>query len=134
MATPQQKAFCVLKFESCKSVITVHAFRRQFNCDPRNANNIHRWHNQLATTGYLCKGKSVVRPRVSEENVDFFLWGFVKDRVYVPPFPANLPELRDRTREAVVAVTPDMLINVWDELAYRLDVCRVTNGARIEHL
>ncbi|PSN46196.1 hypothetical protein C0J52_18533 [Blattella germanica] len=64
----------------------------------------------------------------------FFLWGFVKDRVYVPPFPANLPELRDMIREAVVTVTPDMLIKVWDELAYRLDVCRVTNGAHIEHL
>ncbi|PSN30762.1 hypothetical protein C0J52_25603 [Blattella germanica] len=60
MATPQQKAFCVLKFESCKSVITMQrAFRRQFNCDPPNANNIRRWHNQLATTGCLClKGKA----------------------------------------------------------------------------
>ncbi|PSN47453.1 hypothetical protein C0J52_01935 [Blattella germanica] len=56
MATPQQKAFCVLKFESCKSVITVQrVFRRQFNCDPPNANIIRRWHNLLATTGCLCK-------------------------------------------------------------------------------
>ncbi|PSN36051.1 hypothetical protein C0J52_21838 [Blattella germanica] len=68
----------------------------QFNCDPPNANNIRRWHKQLATTGCLCKGKSVGQPRVSKENVDFFLWGFIKDRVYVPPFPANLPELKER--------------------------------------
>ncbi|PSN47066.1 hypothetical protein C0J52_19532 [Blattella germanica] len=66
--------------------------------------------------------------------LDFILWGFVKERVYVPSFHANLPELRDRIREAVVAVTPVMLIKVWDELAYRLDVCRVTNGAHIEIL
>ena len=65
---------------------------------------------------------------------NFFLWGFVKDKVYVALLSANLPELRDRIREAVAAVTPDMLINVWEELAYRLDVCRVTNGAHIEHL
>ncbi|PSN38135.1 hypothetical protein C0J52_08229 [Blattella germanica] len=79
MATPQQKAFCVLKFESCKSVITVQrAFLRQFNCDPPNANNIHQWHNQLATTGCLCKGKSVGRPRVSEENVQRVLDAFVR--------------------------------------------------------
>ena len=25
---------------------------------------------------------------------DFFLWGFVKDKVYMPPLTANLPELR----------------------------------------
>ena len=177
MATPQQKAFCVLQFEICISVVTVQrAFRRQFNSDPPHANNIRRWHNQFVTTGCLCKGKNVGRPRVSEENdqqkknfeintdddvtecwigrhgpddraylqwsprspdlipCDFFLWGFVKDKVYVSSLPANLPELRDRIREAVPAVTPDMLINVCKELAYRLDVCRVTNGTRIEHL
>ena len=27
-----------------------------------------------------------------------------------------------------------MLGRVWQELDYRLDVCRVTNGAHIEHL
>ena len=27
-----------------------------------------------------------------------------------------------------------MLGCVWQELAYRIDVCRVTNGAHIEHL
>ena len=67
-------------------------------------------------------------------HVNFFLRGFVKKKVSVPPLPVNLPELRERIREAVAAVTPDMLINVWEELAYRLDVCRVTNGAHIEHL
>ena len=53
---------------------------------------------------------------------DFFPLGFVKDKVYVPPLPANLPKLRDRIREAVAAITPDMLNNVLEELAYRLDV------------
>ena len=70
MSTTQYKAFYVLQFESCKSVVTIQrAFRRQFNRDPPNANNIRRWHNQFAMTGCLCKGKSVGRPRVSEENV-----------------------------------------------------------------
>ena len=55
---------------------------------------------------------------------EFFLWGFVKDKIYVPSLPANLSELRDWIREAVAAVIPDMHINVWEELAYRLDVCR----------
>ena len=27
-----------------------------------------------------------------------------------------------------------MLIRVWQELSYRIDVCRVTRGAHIEHL
>jgi hypothetical protein len=28
----------------------------------------------------------------------------------------------------------DMLQTVWDELDYRVDVCRITKGAHIEHL
>jgi hypothetical protein len=28
----------------------------------------------------------------------------------------------------------DMLQTVWNELDYRVDVCRITNGAHIEHL
>jgi len=27
-----------------------------------------------------------------------------------------------------------MLMRVWQELEYRIDVCRVTHGAQIEHL
>jgi len=25
---------------------------------------------------------------------DFFLWGYIKDQVYVPPLPTSIPELR----------------------------------------
>jgi hypothetical protein len=32
---------------------------------------------------------------------DFFLWGYVKDQVYVPPLPASIPELRVRIRTAI---------------------------------
>lgn len=65
---------------------------------------------------------------------DFYLWGFIKDRVYVPPLPADLHELQNRIEAAVATITEDTLLNVWEELSYRLDVCRVTNGAHIEHL
>jgi len=58
----------------------------------------------------------------------FFLWGYVKDRVYVPPLPANVDELQERITAAVKSVPPDMLQRVWSELDYRIDVCRVTRG------
>jgi hypothetical protein len=31
-------------------------------------------------------------------------------------------------------ITADMLQTVWNELDYRVDVCRFTKGAHIEHL
>jgi hypothetical protein len=40
----------------------------------------------------------------------------------------------DRIRHALQAITADMLHRVWDEFDYRVDVCRVTQGAHIEGL
>ena len=37
-------------------------------------------------------------------------------------------------RTAIETITADMLHTVWNELDYRVDVCRITKGAHIEHL
>ena len=52
---------------------------------------------------------------------DFFLWGYVKDQVYVPPLPASIPELKVPIRIAIETITTDMLQTVWNELDYRVD-------------
>ena len=54
--------------------------------------------------------------------------------VYVPPLPASIPELKVQIRPAIQTITADMIQTVWDELGYRVDVCRITVGAHIEHL
>jgi hypothetical protein len=64
--------------------------------------------------------------------LDVFLWGFINDRVFVPPLPANVAELRTRITAAVAEVTPEMLRIVLQDIDYRWDVCRITNGSRIE--
>jgi hypothetical protein len=40
--------------------------------------------------------------------------------------------LKQRIREVVASVTPDVFGRVWQEMEYRLDVCRATSGAHIE--
>ena len=65
---------------------------------------------------------------------DFFLWGFVKGMVYMPPLPRDVDELKAPITEAVATIDNAMLGRVWQEWEYRLVVCRVTNGAHIEHL
>ena len=64
----------------------------------------------------------------------FFFWGFVKDTVFVPPLPANLQDLRNLITAAVALVDRDMLTCLWNEMDYRIDVCRITEGGHIEHL
>ena len=71
-------------------------------------------------------------PRSSDLTpCDFFLWGFVKGPVFVPPVPANLQELHDRITTALALIDRDMLTRVCIELDYRLDVCRISKGGHI---
>jgi hypothetical protein len=57
-----------------------------------------------------------------------------RDQVYVPPLPTSIPELKIQIRTAIENITADLLQTVWNELDYHVDVCRITKGARIEHL
>ena len=44
------------------------------------------------------------------------------------------PGTEGQIRTAIETITADMLQTVWNELDYRVDVCRITKGAHIEHL
>ena len=43
----------------------------------------------------------------------------VKDKVFVPPQPVSIPDLKNRITAAVETITPDLLSRVWQELDYR---------------
>jgi len=58
----------------------------------------------------------------------------LRHQIYVPPLPTSIPELKVRIRTAIETITADMLQTVWNEIDYRVDVCRITKGAYIEHL
>jgi len=51
---------------------------------------------------------------------DYFLWGYVKGKVFVPPPPvSSIPDLKNRITAAVETITPDLLSRVLQELDYR---------------
>jgi len=62
--------------------------------------------------------------------LNFFAWAFIKDAVYRRKV-RDLADLRQRIFEAV-DITSQMLIKTWQELKYRLDICRATTGAHVE--
>jgi hypothetical protein len=58
-----------------------------------------------------------------------------KDKVFVPPVPATLDDLKQRTTTATAGGTDeDTLTRVWQEFDYLVDICSLTKGAHIEHL
>jgi len=67
-----------------------------------NEHLLNRWIGRAGQNGQVfCKWP----PRSPDLTVcDFFLWGYVKDRVYVPPLPATVDELQERITAAVKSV------------------------------
>ena len=63
--------------------------------------------------------------------LDFFLWGYVKDRVCRTPV-RDVKTLQSRIIEVLATVNEEMLENTWREIEYRLDILRATNGAHVE--
>jgi hypothetical protein len=66
-------------------------------------------------------------------SCNFFLWGFVKDSVYVPPLPTPIEELHDLITHALQAITVDMTHRVWDESDYRVAQGAHTEGLQLTH-
>ena len=71
---------------------------------------------------------------ISNGYVCSYCAAYISCKVFVPPLSRDLAHLKARIIAAVKNIDAPMLTRVWQELAYRIDVCRVTRGAHIEHL
>lgn len=65
--------------------------------------------------------------------LDFFLWGYVKDKVYATPCP-NLRQLKRRITTTIRSVSVEMLKKVWENSQARLSTVIRENGGHFEHL
>ena len=58
----------------------------------------------------------------------------VKNHHLTIPFEGGMHSFKRQAACVRETITADMLQTVWNELDYRVDVCRITKGAYIEHL
>ena len=64
--------------------------------------------------------------------LDYFLWGYVKSKVYATK-PANLAELERRITEAIQSIPPEMIQRAVAGFYDRIGHCQLNNGGHIEH-
>jgi hypothetical protein len=85
---------------------------------------------------WIGRGGTIAWPPRSPDltSLGFSVWVYVKDKVFVPPPPASMEELRARITEAVATIDLDMIHRIWDDIAYRWDICRVTREKEIHNL
>jgi len=119
-------------------VITVSFTKPNYTVSP------YVWYNVQGHSKWLSGFQQLVIHNTLEIAVYvFFLFNrttlpvfvtYLTGALYVPPLPASIPELKVRIRTAIQTITADMVQTVWNELDYRVDICRITKGAHIEHL
>ena len=63
--------------------------------------------------------------------LNFFLWGYVKDIVYRTKV-RDMTDLKQKISNSIATIDEAMLQRTWQEIKYRLDVIRATNGDHIE--
>ncbi|KAJ8897578.1 hypothetical protein PR048_002927 [Dryococelus australis] len=73
---------------------------------------------------------SVAATKSRHGSLRFFSWGHIENMLYAKKI-RDVRYLRQRIIAAAEAIPPDMLARTWEEIEYRLDVCRATNGAHI---
>jgi len=66
--------------------------------------------------------------------LDFFLWGFLKEVVYITP-SATIEELKNKIVDACASIPREMLLKVTNhEVLKRMEMCLKVNGQNFEHL
>ena len=67
-------------------------------------------------------------------SCDFFLWGYMRQKIFTPTRPTTIDELKDRIIQFMASVTPEQLENVRQGFVDRIGTCAVVGGQHIEHL
>ena len=64
---------------------------------------------------------------------DFFLWGFLKDNVYVNR-PQTIAALKEEITRVIDAITRATCQRVIENFKKRIDTCIVRDGGHLEHI
>ena len=67
------------------------------------------------------------------KQADFFLWGFVKDKVYTDT-PQSIQELKEKIRAVIDEIKPEMCQNVMEHFMIRAWSCKRSHGDHINDI
>lgn len=108
---------------------------QQDGAAPHFAVNVRGYLNETFFERWIGRRGTIEWPPRSPDlsPLDFFLWGYLKDRVYRTN-PENLDELRRRIIQETAVIPRDMIRNAVQSFYNRIGYCQETNGEQFEHL
>ena len=91
--------------------------------------------NEIFDEKWVGRGGPVPWPPRSLDltSPDYFLWGFVKERVMAVA-PTTPDDMKERIRRACTEITPKMLAEVRRSFQQRINKCLQVEDHHLEHL
>jgi hypothetical protein len=108
---------------------------QQDGATPHTSRDVIAWLQKTFGTHYISYRTDNVWPPHSPDlsPLDFFLWGYLKDRVYNPA-PTSLEELKTAIRREVRNISLDTCMSVIANFKKRIDVVLQQGGRHLEHV
>lgn len=109
---------------------------QQDGCPAHFTAAVRHYLNGTFPNRLISRGGNILWPARSPDLApnDFFLWGFIKQKVYDRQRAEDVEELRQRILAAFECVTPEMLTKVRRSFYDRLGYCLAVEGNIFEHL
>jgi hypothetical protein len=101
---------------------------------PHFSNIVRLWLNRNLGEHWIGRGGTIKWPPRSPDLTpcDFFLWGYIKERVYRPNnMPRDVDDLVDRIQFAFDQISVDLRRTVAMEFVNRLEECVRNNGGHV---
>lgn len=108
---------------------------QQDGAPPHFAVNVRDYLDQTFPDQWIGRRGSIEWPARSPDlsPLDYFLWGYLKSKVYVNR-PENLQELSERILAEARTIDQQTIGRVLNEFYNRLGLCQVALGHQFEHL
>lgn len=108
---------------------------QQDGAPPHYARLVREYLEQIFPNRWIGRRGPIEWPPRSPDltPLDYFLWGYLKSKIYFNR-PENIEALKERIRQEIRSITPEMLDNVQQAFVSRLGYCLAANGQQFEHL
>ena len=118
-----------------RGVVRVLQWFEQDGATPHSSNESLAWLQQRFPDRLISRRCDPQRlPHSPDLNPpDFYLWGYLKDRVYGNN-PQTIPDLKAAITEAIRAILREEYGRVIENFARRIQMCLQRRGANLEHI
>jgi hypothetical protein len=98
---------------------------QQDGCPAHSTRNVRRWLDAQFPERWVGRYGPVEWPPRSPDltPLDFFLWGYIKSKVYEGCNQLTKEQLKNKIQECFTNLTPNMLISVMREFQERIEKC-----------